>query len=145
MASGNAIPKWLWALEGGPEKDFLRWLDDGGDPNIAYYHSHWRLGPDEALVVEVTPPRCDYWNFQLDNYWMESLDYRYFTIHLNKHTAATEADGSVRLVVAHRDPGLRNWITTAGHEQGTMCFRWVRADAHPTPRTRVVKLAELTR
>jgi hypothetical protein len=117
----------------------------GGDPNIAYYHSHWRLGPDEALVVEVTPPACDYWNFQLDNYWMESLDYRYFTIHLNKHTAATEPDGSVRLVVAHRDPGVRNWITTAGHEQGTMCFRWVRAADHPTPRTRVVKLAELTR
>jgi hypothetical protein len=117
----------------------------GGDPNIAYYHSHWRLGPDEALVVEVTPPRCDYWNFQLDNYWMESLDYRYFTVHLNKHTAAAEPDGSVRLVVAHRDPGLPNWITTAGHEQGTMCFRWVRADAHPVPRTRVVKLAELAR
>src|SRR5690606_29735049 len=30
----------------------------GGDPNIAYYHSYWRLAPDEALVIEVTPPRC---------------------------------------------------------------------------------------
>jgi hypothetical protein len=47
----------------------------------------------------------------------------------------------VRLVVAHEDPGLPNWITTAGHTQGTMCFRWVRADAHPVPSTRVVKLA----
>jgi hypothetical protein len=115
----------------------------GGDPNIAYYHSHWRLAPDEALVIEATPPRCEHWNFQLDNYWMESLDYRYFTIHLNKHTAKLEPDGSVRLVVAHTDPGLPNWITTAGHTQGTMCFRWVRADAHPVPRTRVVKLADL--
>jgi hypothetical protein len=115
----------------------------GGDPNIAYYHSYWRLGPDEALVIEVTPPRCEYWNFQLDNYWMESLDYRYFTIHLNKHSAVAGADGAVRLVVAHRDPGLPNWITTAGHAQGTMCFRWVRADAHPVPRTRVVRLADL--
>ena len=115
----------------------------GGDPNIAYYHSHWRLGPGEALVIEVTPPRCEYWNFQLDNYWMESLDYRYFTIHVNKHSAVTDTDGAVRLIVAHEDPGLPNWITTAGHEQGTMCFRWVRAEAHPVPRTRVVKLAEL--
>jgi hypothetical protein len=24
-----------------------------------------------------------------------------------------------------------------------MCFRWIRADAHPQPRTRVVKLSEL--
>ena len=115
----------------------------GGDPNIAYYHSHWKLGPDEALVIEVTPPRCEHWNFQLDNYWMESLDYRYFTIHLNKHSAVADAGGAVRLIVAHCDPGVPNWITTAGHTQGTMCFRWVRAEAHPVPRTRVVKLAEL--
>jgi len=35
----------------------------GGDPNIAYYHSYWKLEPDEALVIEATPPECDYWNF----------------------------------------------------------------------------------
>ena len=48
----------------------------GGDPNIAYYHSHWALAEDEALVIEMTPPDCEYWNFQLNNYWTESLDYR---------------------------------------------------------------------
>ncbi|MBC7171210.1 MAG: hypothetical protein H5U40_02220, partial [Polyangiaceae bacterium] len=116
----------------------------GGDPNIAYYHSHWRLAPDEALVIEAVPPRCDHWNFQLNNHWMESLDYRYFRIHLNKHSAVLEPDGSVRIVVAHDDPGLPNWIQTVGHESGTMCFRWVRADSHPVPSTRVVKRTELS-
>jgi hypothetical protein len=115
----------------------------GGDPNIAYYHSHWRLGPDEALLVEATPPPCDYWNFQVNNYWMESLDYRYHRVHLNRETAAYEPDGSVRIVVAHQDPGARNWLSTVGHDQGTMCFRWVRAASHPTPKTRVVSRAEL--
>jgi hypothetical protein len=115
----------------------------GGDPNIVYYHSHWRLAPDEALVIDVTPPECEHWNFQLNNYWMESLDYRYFVIHLNKHSARCREDGSVQIVVAHEDPGLPNWINTVGHDQGTMCFRWVRAQQHPRPRTRVVKLAEL--
>ena len=115
----------------------------GGDPNIAYYHSHWALGPDEALVIEATPPPCEYWNFQLNNYWMESLDYRHHRIHTNKHLARYEPDGSVRLVVAHEDPGLPNWIETAGHASGTMCFRWVRADTHPEPRTRVLKLHDL--
>jgi len=115
----------------------------GGDPNIAYYHSHWKLGPDEALVIDVTPPRCEYWNFQLNNYWMESLEYRYFRIHTNKHLATPNADGSVRIVVAHEDPGHPNWIQTVGHTSGTMCFRWVRADAHPVPRTRVVRHGEL--
>jgi len=116
----------------------------GGDPNIAYYHSYWELGPDEALVVEATPPACTSWNFQLDNHWMESLDYRWFRIHVNKHTAVYCEDGSVRIVVAHEDPGVPNWIQTAGHRRGTMCFRWIGAKEHPEPQTRVVKVAELS-
>lgn len=115
----------------------------GGDPNIAYFHSHWALQPDEVLVIEVKPPVCEHWNFQLNNYWMESLDYRYFRIHTNKHLARYETDGSVRIIVAHRDPGLPNWINTTGHSSGTMCFRWIRAEQHPQPVTRVLRWHEL--
>lgn len=115
----------------------------GGDPNIIYYHSHWALAPDEALVIEAMPPECEHWNFQLNNYWMESLDYRHYQIHTNKHLATYESDGSVRIVVAHQDPGLPNWINTTGHDSGTMCFRWIIAKDSPQPRTRVVKLSEL--
>jgi hypothetical protein len=117
----------------------------GGDPNIVYYHGYWKLAPDEALVIEVTPPACEYWNFQLNNHWMESLDYRYFRIAVNKHEARLRPDGSVRVVVAHSDPGVENWIDTCGHERGTMCWRWVQAHEHPEPRTRVVPHAELVR
>jgi hypothetical protein len=117
----------------------------GGDPNIAYYHSYWELAPDEALVVEVTPPECDYWNFQLSNHWLESLDYRYFKIHVNNRTATPRKNGSVRVVVAHEDPGVDNWLTTAGHARGTMCWRWIRAVEHPEPQTRVVKRSEIPR
>ena len=127
-----------------PQFDPERSLNAGGDPNIAYYHSHWAIAEDEALVIEVMPPQCEYWNFQLNNYWMESLDYRHHRIHTNKHLAVYETDGSVRLIVAHTDPGLPNWIETVGHTSGTMCFRWVRAAAHPQPRTRLVKLRSLS-
>ncbi|MGC4964052.1 DUF1214 domain-containing protein [Gordonia sp. DT101] len=116
----------------------------GGDPNIIYYHSYWRLGPDEALVIESEIPECDGWNFQLDNHWLESLDYRYHPVHVNKHTAKYRPDGSVRIVVSHRDPGLPNWIDTTGHDCGAMTFRWIRAATHPQPRTRVVRLSELS-
>ena len=126
-----------------PRFDLETSLAAGGDPNIAYYHSHWALAEDEALLVDVTPPECEYWNFQLNNYWMESLDYRHFRVHTNKHLAHYDVDGSVRLIVAHQDPGLPNWLETAGHASGTMCFRWVRAKEHPEPRTRLVKLANL--
>ena len=118
-------------------------LAAGGDPNITYYHSHWAIAEDEALVIEVMPPECEYWNFQLNNYWMESLDYRHHRIHTNKHLAHREDDNSVRLIVAHEDPGRPNWLETAGHLSGTMCFRWVRAKEKPQPRTRLVTLSSL--
>lgn len=98
----------------------------GGDASIIYYHSHWRLAPDESLLIEVAPPACDSWNFQLNNYWMESLDYRYFTICINKASAHYGPDGSVRIIVAHQDPGQPNWINTCGHAEGTMLWRWYR-------------------
>jgi hypothetical protein len=115
----------------------------GGDPKIAYYHSYYRIEEDEALVVELEPPACETWNFQLNNVFMESLDYRYFRIHLNKATTRYQPDGSVRIVVAHTDPGLPNWLTTTGHREGTMCLRYIHAEEHPEPRTRLVKLADL--
>jgi len=138
-----------WALSMKPHTNQLPPFDAavakaaGGDPNITYYHSYWELGPEEALVIETTPPECDYWNFQLNNHWMESLDYRYAPITVNKHSAVLRPDGSVRVVVAHRDPGVDNWIDTCGHARGTMCWRWIRADEKPTPQTRVVAFSEL--
>lgn len=120
----------------------------GGLKDIAYYHSYWRLAEHEALVIEVTPPRCDHWNFQLNNHWMESLDYRFHRIHVNSATATPGPAGRVRLIVAHTDPGLPNWIETVGHRFGTMCFRWVRPELPdglepPVPSCRVVEHAAL--
>ena len=135
--------EWQQHVNQLPRFDPDRAFAAGGDPNIAYFHSYWRLAPDEALLVETTPPQCDYWNFQLANHWLESLDYRYFQIHVNQHSAVYESDGSVRVVVAHEDPGLPNWLDTCGHRQGTMCWRWIRASAHPQPATRVVRLGTL--
>jgi len=112
----------------------------GGDPNICYYHGFWRLAADEALLIETDVPDCVYWNFQLNNYWMESLDYRHLPVCVNKHNARRNGDGSVVITVAARDPGCANFITTAGHGCGTMLLRWVSADRHPQPRCRVVKL-----
>lgn len=116
----------------------------GGDPNILFWLGRWELAPDEALIVEARPPECAYWNFQLGNIWAESLDFRNHKTHVNGNTAKLNADGSFQLVVAHEDPGHPNWIDTARHEHGIMGLRWVRAVGHPEPRTKVVKLAEVS-
>jgi hypothetical protein len=118
----------------------------GGDAQIHYLQSRWALAEDEALWIRPSRiPECAFWNFQLSNFWMESLDYRYAKIHTNKFIAHYEPDGSVRIVVAHRDPGPRfkNWLSTCGHSSGGMLFRWVEAQEFPPVETRVVKLSEL--
>ena len=124
-----------------PDEENHRLL--GGDPNIRIWLGLWKLAPDEALVIEATPPSCHYWNFQLGNIWAESLDYKFRQVHVNNGSAILRDDGSFRLVVAHENPGVENWMDTAGHDHGTMCVRWVRADDYPEPRCRVVKLADL--
>lgn len=132
-AHTNQLPRF------DPDKAFQA----GGDPNIAYYHSYFDIGDDEALVIELTPPPCDFWNFQLANYWMESLDYRYFPVHLNKLTAKYADDGTVKIVVSKTNPGIDNWMNTCGHNQGTFCVRWIRAEYHTEPKTQLVKLEQL--
>ena len=118
----------------------------GGDPNIFYYHSYWQLASDEALVFHVPRiPECRFWNLQINNWWFESLDYRFHRIHHNIHSAKLDADGGVTMVLAHRDPGHPNWLETAGHDNGTMCMRWVGAKEHVHPNTRVVKHADLAK
>jgi len=132
------------AMNALPPADQAYCQSIGGDPNIFYFHAHWALAADEALEIRAPKiPECQTWNFQLDNYWMESLDYRYHRITVNKHTARYEEDGSVVLYVAAQDPGVGNWIDTAGHADGTMCWRWIGADEHPGLETRVVKLEEI--
>jgi hypothetical protein len=114
--------------------------EEGGDPRTQYMHGYWRLGEDEMLVLDTPVPECDAWNFQLDNYWMESLDYRHYPIHVNSHGAKYNANGSVTFVVGASDPGYGNFLHTAGHLNGTMTLRWTGAQTHPVPSVRVVKV-----
>jgi hypothetical protein len=118
----------------------------GGDASIIYHHSYWKLAQEEALVIAFKPPDCDTWNFQLNNYWMESLDYRYFPISVNKHSAQLSDDGHVRIVVSAVNPGVPNWLDTCSHTEGTMCLRWyrLRNGAQPVvPECNVVMIKDI--
>jgi hypothetical protein len=130
-----------------PEHDQQVLRAAGGDPNIHYYQSYWKLAHDEALLVHLRDiPECDFWNLQLANAWMESFDFRFFRCSIQKYTAHYETDGSVVIVVAHEDPGpaYPNWLDTFGHGEGGMLGRYVHAKSFPKEMpARVVKLAAL--
>ncbi len=133
----QSMPNTLRTIEGSPLRE------EAADPNIGYLYGYWSIGADEALVIESRVPECELWNFQVNNYWMESLDYRYHRISVNKHSARYNPDGSVTIVIAASDPGCDNFLDSAGHSCGTMVWRWTRARQHPVPSCRVEKLAGL--
>jgi hypothetical protein len=100
---------------------------------------YFRLADDEALLIEVTPPRAKYWSIDVCNFWLESLDYANHQSSLNGHQAAIDADGVLRAVVTRQDPGVPNWLDTVGHREGSLIYRWNLADTTPVPSTRVIK------
>ena len=130
----NTLPLW--------DQAFCQMV--GGDPNILYYHGHFKLNNEEAMVITLPSiPACQTWNIQVDNYWMESLDYRYHRVSLNQAQASVNSNGSVTLVLTSTDPGCTNWISTAGHSEGTLCFRWVGAEDSVDPQVTVIPVGDI--
>jgi hypothetical protein len=126
-----------------PSADQEACLRAGGDPKIHFYRSVWKLGPGEALVVRIPRiPPCDTWNLQVDNFWQESMDRRYFRSNINKHTAHYDSDGGVTAFISSQDPGHPNWLDTAGHETGHFAMRWIRAEEHVDPTTTLCSIAD---
>lgn len=93
---------------------------------------YFRLAPNQALLVTFKPAEVPYWGLDTTNYWFEPISYMDHRSHFNNRTVRYEPDGSVRIVLAARDPGMPNWIDTRGHLEGPMIFRWSRT-ALPVP------------
>ncbi|BCI53284.1 hypothetical protein NIIDNTM18_25620 [Mycolicibacterium litorale] len=114
--------------------------------DAAYAMGAYDLRPDQALVVEGTSPECAFWNLCLWNPFLHTYDYTYERVTLNGAQIAYEPDGSWRIVIADRDPGHPNWVSTAGRRTGLIWLRWFLPEETPArPRCRVVDLAEVTR
>ena len=91
----------------------------GGQSTNIYAGGVYDLEPDEALVIEsrvqVEP---EYIGFHLSNLWGESHDFANHQSSLNGFQAENDADGALRWVIAHRDPGVPNWLDTTDAYSG---------------------------
>jgi hypothetical protein len=103
----------------------------------------FELEPDEALILEVQPPKGVYWSYSLGNQWWETIHYGRHQSSLNAHQANVDSDGILRVVVSSRDPGVANWLDAAGHSNGAMILRCVRTETAPTPTSLVVKFTDI--
>jgi hypothetical protein len=103
-----------------------------GAADIFYAMGRWRLNTDEALVMTGTLPSCPFANVMLWNRHMQTLEYRSRRSSLNQSQIQLEPDGSYRIVIAHRDPGVPNWLDCEGHHSGTIFWRFLLPESDPT-------------
>ena len=104
----------------------------GGQSTNIYAGGVYELEQDEALVVESrvkVPPQ--YIGFHLSNLWGESHDFANHQSSLNGMQMEIDQDGVLRWVVAHRDPGVPNWVDTTGHREGYLVSRWAYSKTPP--------------
>jgi hypothetical protein len=109
--------------------------------DAAYAMGRFELGSDEALELKGRSPECAFWNMVLWNPFLHSYDYAYERVAINGGQVHYEEDGSWTIVIAPRETGHPNRVSTAGHERGLIWFRWFLPDRTPDPiETRIVSL-----
>lgn len=103
--------------------------------DACYCLGGFSLEPGEALVITSRHPTCRFWNLTLWNQYMAALDVDYGRAGLNSGTAVPNADGTVTIVISTEQLAHPNAVSTKGHPEGLMSFRWFHADdlpEHPT-------------
>jgi hypothetical protein len=126
----------------------LKWQSaEGGFGAVdnAYSMAPYLVMPGEALVIEGRwPKKARFANVVLWNRFMQSYDYAHRRVSLNRNQTKAERDGSFRIVVAHEDPGVPNWLDTEGRPSGLVFWLFQMPEEEiKTPVGRIVPLASL--
>ena len=112
--------------------------------DIDYRQTLYELDADQALVMRGRFPRCRFANVVLWNHRLQTPPYRYRRVSLNRRQVRYEQDGSFEIVVAHRDPGVPNWIDPAGLRTGMIFWRFLMPEEEVPPiETEVVDVGAL--
>jgi hypothetical protein len=114
--------------------------------DAAYSMAPYVIGPDDALVMTARWPTCRCANVSLWNRHMQTYDYANRPVSLNRAQTRADADGRFRMILAHRDPGLPNWLDTEERPFGLVFWRFMLPEGEiDTPTAEVVPFAELAR
>jgi Protein of unknown function (DUF1214) len=105
-----------------------------------------QLADDEAMLVSFPPCPARYQGFQLGHrWWFHTFDYRCRQSSLNGAQARLSSDGMYHYAISASDPGVPNWLDTAGHSEALISIRWqgLSEQIPVPPTTEIVKLANL--
>ena len=116
----------------------------GGLSGQSYYEGPFDLKDDEALIISAkAPTRCLYRSIMVTNETYDTIDWYNNHSSLNDSQSKPDSDGVLRFVVSKRDPGVPNWLATAGHRRGLVQGRWMECDSNPIPDALKVKIDEV--
>lgn len=115
-----------------------------GAVDNAYSMAPYVVLPDQALVIEGRWPKARFANVVLWNRFMQTYDYAHRRVSLNRKQTKLERDGSFRIVIAHTDPGMPNWIDAEGRISGLVFWRFQLPEGDVvTPVGKIVPIASL--
>lgn len=131
-----------------PGSNTMQWLgtgdSGGGKAGQHYGFGNFDLDPDTAIVIEFEPPTdAYYWMFGTGSWYWETFDPWRRQVSINHTAAHLDRDGRFRAVVAGSDPGVPNWLDTAGNQHGILVARCIDALSVATPEYTTVPLAQL--
>ena len=94
------------------------------------------LEEDDALIVRCNAAGAQFRNLTLTDAFHMSIEYWQRTSSFNHVQMAADEDGDFTFVIAHRDPGIHNWLDTGGLRRTIFGQRWQafdRSDPHDDP------------
>jgi hypothetical protein len=107
----------------------------------------FKLADDEALVITTVDGGAAYTGFQVSDPWTISPYPFYATTSRNSSQVTPNSDGSLTYVISLIDPGVANWIDTAGLHEGWFMLRWQNLNTAEgkslLQNARLVRLTEL--
>jgi hypothetical protein len=77
--------------------------------------------------------------------FFNSMDYLYRPVSYTPSRTKTDGDGRIRLVMAHRDPNVHNWMDTQGFSRGNLTYRHMLDGEPAVLDTKVVKHDDVLR
>ena len=97
-----------------------------GTPHNHYQLCYVQLEPGQALQLQLDPPECRYWSVHLNNWWLESPEFRDGqSVCINDSQAERDADGTITMLVGPDDPGGGNWLDTKGRTEAILLARYL--------------------
>lgn len=112
--------------------------------DAAYSMAPYYLEPDQALVITGRWPSCRFANICLWTRFQQTYDYANRPVSLNRKQTQADAEGRFRMVIAHQDPGVPNWLDTEGRAMGIVFWRFMLPEGEiETPQAEVVPVDSL--